>query len=82
MIEYSGQPWDKISLMNYLISYRNHQSFHEQCVDRIFSDITKILNPKSLFIQANFMRRGGIDITPVRSSHEKFSIIPGRDWRQ
>ena len=82
MIEYEGSAWDKSALMAYLISYRNHQGFHEQCVDRIYSDITEVLNPKALFIQANFMRRGGIDITPVRTNKEAFECILGRDWRQ
>ena len=82
LIEYQGASWDKKSLLAYLLSYRNHQSFHEQCIDRIFSDITMSLKPDKLYIQANFMRRGGIDITPVRSSVKEFNYIHGRDWRQ
>lgn len=82
MIAYEGLAWDKEKLLAYLISYRNHQGFHEQCVDRIYADITTALKPKALFVQANFMRRGGIDITPVRSSHKDFKFMPGRDWRQ
>lgn len=82
MIAYEGCAWDKSQLLSYLISYRNHQGFHEQCVDRIYSDITMALQPKYLHIQANFMRRGGIDITPVRSSQRNFPDIKGRDWRQ
>ena len=82
MISYDGLAWYKNQLLAYLISYRNHQGFHEQCADRMYADIMTVLKPKSLVIQANFMRRGGIDITPVRSSHQDFKFVPGRDWRQ
>tara|TARA_X000000950_G_scaffold238793_1_gene291014 strand:+ start:883 stop:1713 length:831 start_codon:yes stop_codon:yes gene_type:complete len=82
MIQYNGQSWDKAALLAYLVSFRNHQGFHEQCIDRIFSDISEHLKPNKLFVQANFTRRGGIDITPIRANYPDYKVITGRDWRQ
>lgn len=82
MIEYEGFAWDHEALLAYLISYRNHQGFHEQCIDRMFIDIMTALKPSKLWVQANFTRRGGIDITPVRSTQQSPIFKQGRDWRQ
>ncbi len=68
VIEYSGLEIDKISLLRYLISFRMHNEFHEQCVERIYSDIDHHCNPSHLSVQALYTRRGGLDISPFRSS--------------
>jgi 7-cyano-7-deazaguanine reductase len=67
-ISYKGNGIEKKSLLRYLISYRNHQGFHEECVERIFLDITKRIRIKELSVRANFLRRGGIEINPVRTT--------------
>ena len=67
-ISYVGAKFDHCALLAYLVSYRRHQGFHEQCVERIFTDITNILKPDELTVTACFTRRGGIDISPVRSN--------------
>lgn len=55
------------SLLAYLVSYRNHTGFHEACVERIYEDLLGCLNPTELLVWAGFVRRGGLDINPVRS---------------
>ncbi len=55
------------SLLAYLVSYRNHMGFHEACVERIYEDLLGCLNPTELVVWAGFVRRGGLDINPVRS---------------
>ena len=67
-IKYEGKEVDEKSLLSYLVSYRNHQGFHEQCVEKIFTDLLSACEPRSLIIQANFLRRGGIEINPIRST--------------
>ena len=67
-IKYEGKEVDEKSLLSYLVSYRNHQGFHEQCVEKIFTDLLSVCEPSSLIIQANFLRRGGIEINPIRST--------------
>ncbi|MDD3266461.1 MAG: NADPH-dependent 7-cyano-7-deazaguanine reductase QueF [Burkholderiales bacterium] len=67
-IEYTGAQIDHESLLKYIISFRNHNEFHEQCVERIYADISKICNPRELTVYARFTRRGGLDINPIRSS--------------
>lgn len=62
---------DKADLLQYILSFRQHNGFHEQCVEQIFSDLTSIFQPKSLMVRAWYTRRGGIDINPVRVSDEK-----------
>lgn len=69
-ISYSGAKIDKESLLRYIISFRNHNEFHEQCVERIFCDIMKKCSPDSLTVEAKYTRRGGIDINPIRSTGE------------
>jgi 7-cyano-7-deazaguanine reductase len=56
------------TLLAYLLGYRNHQEFHEQCVERIFCDIQKMVEPAQLSVQALYTRRGGLDISPWRST--------------
>lgn len=63
----SGQ-LNQEKLLEYILSYRNHNGFHEQCVEQIFSDLMAYYNPKSLMVRAWYTRRGGIDINPVRVS--------------
>ncbi|MCP3700764.1 MAG: NADPH-dependent 7-cyano-7-deazaguanine reductase QueF [Aliivibrio sp.] len=68
-ISYTGSKIDREKLLRYLISFRQHNEFHEQCVERIYTDIMKFCKPKSLTVFARYTRRGGLDINPFRSSH-------------
>ncbi len=68
LLRWRGPALQRESLLRYLLAYRNHQEFHEQCVERIFSDLSQVLAPESLFVQAFYTRRGGLDINPWRSS--------------
>ncbi len=67
IIAYRGNTIKEQSLFTYLCSYRKHQGFHEQCTESIYNDIKSTLNIPSLYVQALFTRRGGIDINPVRA---------------
>jgi 7-cyano-7-deazaguanine reductase len=67
-IAYSGAPIDHAGLLRYLVSFRNHNEFHEQCVERIFVDLTQGCAPQKLHVYARYTRRGGLDINPFRSS--------------
>lgn len=67
-ISYHGARLDHASLLKYIVSFRQHQDFHEQCVERIFLDLHKLLNPSQLKVSARYVRRGGLDINPVRST--------------
>lgn len=69
-IEYSGVQIDHESLLRYLISFRNHNEFHEQCVERIFLDIWTRCQPHYLAVYARYTRRGGLDINPWRCSQQ------------
>jgi 7-cyano-7-deazaguanine reductase len=69
-IKYSGKQIDKESVLRYLISFRQHNEFHEQCVERIFYDILTHCKPKKLTVYARYTRRGGLDINPFRSNFE------------
>jgi 7-cyano-7-deazaguanine reductase len=64
------------SLAHYVESFREHQDFHEQCLERIFSDLWAVLEPSHLTVAAFYTRRGGIDITPWRSSND---LAPRQD---
>ena len=68
-ISYSGPQIDQEGLLQYLISFRNHNEFHEQCVERIFVDIWARCKPLKLTVYARYARRGGLDINPFRTSH-------------
>lgn len=67
-IRYRGQPIQKEGLLQYLVSFRQHQDFHENCVERIFSEILQHCAPDSLSVYARYTRRGGLDINPYRST--------------
>lgn len=67
-ISYAGQEINQEGLLEYLISYREHGDFHEQCVENIFMDIWQRCQPESLTVYARYVRRGGLDINPMRSS--------------
>lgn len=67
-LDYTGPAIDSSSLLAYLLSFREHQEFHEQCVERIYSDISRAAAPHKLTVQALYTRRGGLDISPLRSS--------------
>lgn len=69
-ISYSGKQLDREGLLKYLISYREHGDFHEQCVENIFMDIWQHCQPETLTVYARYVRRGGLDINPYRSSEE------------
>ena len=67
-ISYSGPQIDQEGLLKYIISFRNHNEFHEQCVERIFMDIWARCKPIKLSVYARYTRRGGLDINPLRTS--------------
>ena len=81
LIEYTGFQINHDGLLEYLVSYRNHQAFHETTIEKIFADIQSLCNPEELIVYGRFLRRGGIDINPLRSSSD---IEPPAfvDWRQ
>lgn len=66
---------DDAMLLRYVLSYRQHNGFHEQCVERIFADLMVAFEPVSLKVQANYTRRGGIDINPVRAFGEEYQGV-------
>jgi 7-cyano-7-deazaguanine reductase len=67
-IRYRGAPIDRAGLLRYLVSFRTHSEFHEQCVERIFMDVMKHCAPEQLSVYARYTRRGGLDINPFRST--------------
>lgn len=80
-IHYKGQQIIESSLLQYLVSFRNHQGFHEQCVEAIFTDLMRQCVPEELTVYARFLRRGGLDINPFRST--KPDVVPSlREARQ
>lgn len=69
-IRYKGNKILHGNLLRYLISFREHQDFHEHCVERIFCDLLRKCKPESLSVYARYTRRGGLDINPFRSTDE------------
>ncbi|MGV6393636.1 NADPH-dependent 7-cyano-7-deazaguanine reductase QueF [Pseudomonas caspiana] len=67
-VEYRGAALDPASLLAYIVSFRQHSDFHEQCVERIFMDLQALLKPEKLTVYARYVRRGGLDINPYRST--------------
>ena len=80
-ISYSGPQINREALLRYLVSFRHHNEFHEQCVERIFNDIMRFCQPETLSVYARYTRRGGLDINPWRSNTD-FVPSTGRMARQ
>jgi 7-cyano-7-deazaguanine reductase len=73
-INYQGQRINPTGLLQYIVSLRQHNEFHEHCVERIFTDIQTHCQPEALCVMANYTRRGGLDINPVRTTDHE--LIP------
>lgn len=78
-IEIQGALIDEASLLQYIISYRQHNEFHEHCVEQMFNDLNQLLKPMELTVAARYVRRGGLDINPIRSTQKDLHGI--KDWR-
>jgi len=83
-ISYKGKKIDHRSMLKYLISYRNHNGFHEECIEHIFVDILENCKPEKLTVFAKYTRRGGVDISPFRTNVDikNTEVIKIRDVRQ
>ena len=81
-IAYRGPRIDRAGLLRYLVSFRDHAEFHEQCVERIFVDVLARCRPHALSVEARFTRRGGLDINPWRTTPGLPAPAAGRDARQ
>ncbi|PKO61609.1 MAG: NADPH-dependent 7-cyano-7-deazaguanine reductase QueF [Betaproteobacteria bacterium HGW-Betaproteobacteria-18] len=81
-ISYFGPQIDQAELLRYIVSYRNHQGFHEQCVERMFMDIQARCQPHKLSVYARYTRRGGLDINPFRTSYPQALPLNHRNARQ
>lgn len=81
-IQIDSQQIDRAGLLEYILSFRQHNGFHEQCVEQIFSDLTQAFAPKTLMVRAWYTRRGGIDINPCRVSDVSLLPSPSRLNRQ
>ena len=81
-IQIDSQAIDRAGLLEYILSFRQHNGFHEQCVEQIFSDLTQAFAPKTLIVRAWYTRRGGIDINPCRVSDISLLPPPSRLNRQ
>lgn len=73
---------DKASMLRYILSFRQHNGFHEQCVEQIFADLSRYYEPSQLMVRAWYTRRGGIDINPCRVSDITLLPAPSRLIRQ
>ncbi len=82
LVAYRGPRLERASLLRYLVSFRDHCEFHEQCVERIFGDLMRHAAPQQLSVEARYTRRGGLDINPWRATPGTPPPRPGRDERQ
>lgn len=80
-VDYAGPALEREALLAYIISFREHQDFHEHCVERIFCDLTQLADFERLTVCARYTRRGGLDINPLRTSTGEIEF-PGRYARQ
>ena len=81
-IRYRGKPIDRAGLLRYVVSFREHNEFHEQCVERVFVDVMAHCRPTALAVWARYTRRGGLDINPFRSTPGEALPPNGGDPRQ
>ncbi|GAA5169874.1 NADPH-dependent 7-cyano-7-deazaguanine reductase QueF [Modicisalibacter zincidurans] len=82
MIRYRGPRIDREGLLKYLVGYRQHQDFHEHCVEHIFTDLMACVRPEKLLVLARYVRRGGLDISPWRGTPGERPPEPLRLARQ
>ena len=82
VVRYSGLPIDRAGLLRYIVSFRSHNEFHEQCVERIFCDLQQRCRPRELAVWARYVRRGGLDINPFRASHAGLQADERMEVRQ
>ena len=82
LIDYSGQAISHPDLLRYIVSYRQHEGFHEHCVEMIFNDLLNTFELDRLTVSINYLRRGGIEINPVRSTDATDAIKLPRLIRQ
>lgn len=79
LIQYKGPRIDREGLLKYIVSFRNHNEFHEQCIERIFMDLMHQCKLEELIVHGRYTRRGGLDINPYRSSLK--TKFPNKDIR-
>ena len=82
VVRYTGAPIDREGLLRYIISFRQHNEFHEQCVERVFVDILRQCQPGALSVFARYTRRGGLDINPYRRTPGTAVPAPFAEIRQ
>ena len=82
VLRYKGAPIDREGLLRYIISFRQHNEFHEQCVERVFVDILRQCQPSALSVFARYTRRGGLDINPYRRTPGMAVPAPFAEIRQ
>lgn len=80
-ISYTGKKINREALLKYIVSYRDHDGFHEDCVERMFADISKMCKPEKLLVYARYSRRGGLDINPYRANYD-IKVNNQRFYRQ
>ena len=78
----SNKTVDEVGMLRYILSFRQHNGFHEQCVEQIFADLSQYYEPSELMVRAWYTRRGGIDINPCRVSDIRLMPQPSRLIRQ
>ena len=81
-INYTGQKINYRKLLKYLLSYRKTKAFHEECVEKIFVDVKEFCELDDLTVTANYMRRGGIELNPLRSTIKEFNKEILREIKQ
>lgn len=82
VLAYRGPRIERSGLLRYLVSYRNHSGFHEQCVERIFQEVSRHCRPDHLSVEARYTRRGGLDINPCRMTLGMVAPVAAREVRQ
>ncbi|WP_186475050.1 NADPH-dependent 7-cyano-7-deazaguanine reductase QueF [Psychrobacter sp. KCTC 72983] len=78
----TDKPFNNANMLRYILSFRQHNGFHEQCVEQIFADLSQYYQPSELMVRAWYTRRGGIDINPCRVSDMALLPAPSRLIRQ
>ena len=82
VVRYRGPAIDRESLLRYVVSFRAHNEFHEQCVERVFCDLMARCKPQELAVWARYTRRGGLDINPFRASRAGLRADEAMEVRQ